>query len=315
MQQSNPGSTFGPDINEYTKSVDFATASKNFDFIYLRVSGSGSGNFLIDRQFVKFAKSCNDYGIPCGGYHYAVPSADITTAQQQCDDFIKALYTGFGDGNCGELYPVLDVEVPLDKSLTTEQITNWIQAFSSRFFKSTKRRIMLYTGYFYIQMYNNFFISGKGYPLKNMPLWIALYSNIPGNPKYPPNIGGWTSWLLWQYNEKAQVNGIGNPVDVNWGPNSLQDLKPPENVSCLKAYKSSGKIYTSWCQVPGQYILGYNIFVNSNYAGTVPETAKSYVINASNFYLPKGNPINITIEAFDKFGGVSLKRSLFTISN
>ena len=33
---------------------------------------------------------------------------------------------------------------------------------------------MLYTGVFFVELYNNFYIEGRGYPLKNMPLWIAL---------------------------------------------------------------------------------------------------------------------------------------------
>lgn len=315
MQGANSTNTFGPDINEYTESVDFSILSNNSDFIYLRASGSGSGSFVMDRKFLQFAKSCKEYGIPCGGYHYAIPSSDITTAITQSDNFRDVLYKAFGDENCGELYPVIDVEVPTDGSLSSTEIVNWIEAFSNRFFKTTKRKVMLYTGTFFIQQNNNLLVPGKGYPLKNMPLWIALYPSIPGNPSIPPNIGGWTSWLLWQYTQGGQLEGVGNPVDLNHGPISLVDLMPPQNIDCLKAYLSNGKIYTSWCPVEGNNIWGYNIFVNSNYAGTVPEAAKSYVINGSNFYLPKGKDITITIEAFDKFGGVSLKRTSTVIKN
>lgn len=315
MQESNPLSTFGPDINQYTQSVDFGRIKKNSDFVYLRASGSGSGKFVIDRNFLEYAKNCRTFNILCGAYHYAKPSEDISTAASQCDDFIEILYKGFGQNDCGDLYPALDVEEPLDKSLTTTQIVNWIEAFSNRFFKKTKRRLMLYTGYFFIQMYDNFNVPGRGYPLKNMPLWIALYPDIPGNPKTPPNIGGWTNWMIWQYTQNGILQGIGNPVDLNWGPIDIIDLKPPANVNCFNARISQNKIYTSWCLVPGDNIWGYNIFVNSNYAGTVPEKARSYVINKSNFYLPPGKPIVVTIEAFDKFGGVSLKRSAYTLDN
>ncbi|WP_055070413.1 glycoside hydrolase family 25 protein [Clostridium massiliamazoniense] len=315
MQASNPLSTFGPDINQYTKSVDFERLKKNSDFIYLRASGSGSGNFIVDEHFLDYAKSCRSYNILSGAYHYAKPSTDISTAASQCDDFIETLYKGYGEGDCGDLYPALDVEEPLDKSLTTTQLINWIEAFSNRFFKKTKRKLMLYTGYFFIQMYDNFNVPGRGYPLKNMPLWIALYPDIPGNPKIPPNIGGWTSWMLWQFTQNGTLQGIGNPVDLNWGPIDIIDLKPPGNVNCFNARLKQNQIYTSWCSVPGNNIWGYNLFVNSNYAGTVPEKARNYVINKSNFYLPPGKPIVVTIEAFDKFGGVSLKRSAVTIDN
>ena len=44
---------------------------------------------------------------------------------------------------------------------------------------------MLYTGAFFIELYNNFYIPGRGYPLKNMPLWIAMYTKIKINPEFP----------------------------------------------------------------------------------------------------------------------------------
>ena len=52
---------------------------------------------------------------------------------------------------------------------------------------------MLYTGLFFIELYNNFNVPGKGYPLSNMPLWIAMYRDVPVNPAVPPDIGGWVS--------------------------------------------------------------------------------------------------------------------------
>ena len=47
MQDKNPLSTFGPDLNEFSRDVNFLTLAKNSDFIYLRASGSGTGNLRI----------------------------------------------------------------------------------------------------------------------------------------------------------------------------------------------------------------------------------------------------------------------------
>ena len=99
---------------------------------------------------------------------------------------------GFGDGDYGDLFPVVDVEAPVDRSITTAQLLNWVDRFRKRFEKRTRRRLMLYTGAFFIDIYDNFLYPGKGYILSDMPLWIAMYTSIKGNPPYPMNQGTWT---------------------------------------------------------------------------------------------------------------------------
>ena len=235
MQNKNPNSLFGVDINEYTQSVDFQVLATKIDFLYLRSSGSATGRFRADKKFLAFAKESRDYGIPVGAYHFGIPSYDLTDADRQCDDFINVLEEGFGTKNYGDLFPVLDIEAPIDKSITTTVLINWIDRFRKRFEKKTRRRLMLYTGAFFIELYNNFYIPGRGYPLKNMPLWIALYTKKPENPPYPKDQGGWTRWRIWQFSEDAIVEGIGNPVDANWGPNNIALLIQPSEVTGLKA--------------------------------------------------------------------------------
>lgn len=313
MQDKNPLSTFGPDINEFTQDVDFSKLASNSDFVYLRSSGSGSGRFRVDRKFLDYAKECRSYGIPCGAYHYALPSSDLTTADSQVDDFINVLQQGFGTNDYGDLFPVVDVEAPTDQSISTTSLVNWIDRFRKRFESKTRRKLMLYTGLFFIQLYNDFRISGKGYPLSDMPLWIAMYTKVPSNPRVPPNIGGWTRWTMWQYTEDGSLEGIGSPVDLNWGPNSVAYLTPPGIVTNLYANQDASNIYTYWSSNPEPDITGYNIFVNSNYAGTVPAKATKFTISKRRFNLPSGKPISITIEAFDAVGDFSRERAEYVL--
>lgn len=313
MQDKNPLSTFGPDLNEFSKDVNFEKLAKNSDFIYLRGSGSGTGKLRIDKKFIEFAKECRKYGIPCGAYHFAKPYKDLQTAVQQADQFIDVLQQGFGKGDYGDLFPVLDVEVPINKSLTTTELVNWIDKFRDRFEEKTRRRLMLYTGLFFIDLYDGFKVAGKGYPLSDMPLWIAMYKRIPSNPKIPPNIGGWRRWTIWQYTDEGKLDGVGNPLDLNWGPNSVARLMPPYKVTGLKAYDDNDNIYVYWNSNKEDDLNGYNIFVNDNYAGTLSRKATKFVINKNKFYLPKGKPIKISIEAFDVTGDFSKERSEFII--
>ena len=310
MQNKNDNSTFGIDINEYTQNVNFEVISTKIDFLYLRSSGSGTGRFRVDTKFLEYASEARNYGIPVGAYHYGVPSYDLTTADSQCDDFINVLQSGFGNKNYGDLFPVLDIESPVEKIISTQALTDWINRFRRRFESKTRRRLMLYTGTFFIDIYDNFYVKGKGFPLKSMILWIAMYTSIPGNPPFPNDAGGWTRWRIWQFSENFRMDGVGTPVDANWGPDSLDLLMQPANVTGFTAVTQGNNIVVTWNKVPSIDLLGYNLFVNNNWVGTVDKDKTRYIINKDKYPNQK---ITISIEAFDYDGEVSKNRSRVSI--
>ncbi len=309
MQNKNANSLFGIDINEYTQDVNFNVLATKIDFLYLRSSGSGTGRFRIDRKFFEYAADARAFGIPVGAYHFGVPSYDLTDADRQCDDFINVLQEGFGNKDYGDLFPVIDIETPTDNSISTTTLVNWIDRFRKRFERKTRRRLMLYTGSFFISLYNNFYIPGKGYPLKTMPLWIAMYTKIPGNPPYPEDQGGWKKWRIWQFSEDLTVQGVGSPVDANWGPDNIALLMQPSVVTGLKAVEEKNEILVTWNRVPDVDLLGYNIFVNNYWVGTVDEKDTKFIIPKSKLEVPKGSKLTVSIEAFDYDGEVSKTRA------
>lgn len=309
MQNKNPKSLFGIDINEYSKDVNFKVLATRINFLYVRSSGSASGRFRVDRKFVQYVKQARNYGIPVGAYHYSLPSYDQVDADKQCDSFIEVLQTAFGANDYGDLFPVLDVEEPKKNKISVTALVNWIDRFRKRFEKKTRRRLMLYTGINFLDMYNNFQVPGKGYPLKNMILWMAMYPKIPGNPPYPADQGGWTKWRIWQFSEDLAVRGVGNPVDANWGPNSIELLMQPSIVKGLKARWSGNNIMVSWEPVSDVDLLGYNLFLNSNWVGTVDEKDTSFEIKNAKLPQSQFDSYVVSIEAFDYDGEVSKKRS------
>ena len=313
MQNKNPNSTFGIDINEYTQNVNFQTLARTIDFLYLRSSGSGSGRFRVDKKFLEYAKAARNYGIPVGAYHFAVPSYDLTTADSQCNDFINILQEGFGNKNYGDLFPVLDVEVPVDNKISTKALIDWIERFRKCFEKKTRRRLMLYTGAFFIELYNDFKLPNGNQPLKSMPLWIAMYTNVPTNPPYPPDIGGWKRWRIWQYSEGETVQGVGNPVDANWGPDNLDLLMQPRQIKNLKAVKEGNMLKVTWDKNTDADLLGYNIFENGYWIGTVDKNDTSFEIKLSELPVNTKSPVAISIEAFDYDGETSQIRSKVTV--
>lgn len=313
MQNKGQNNLFGIDINEYTQNVEFQVLATGIDFLYLRSSGSGSGRFRVDKKFLEFAKKARDFGIPVGAYHYGIPSYDLTTADKQCDDFISILQEGFGTKDYGDLFPVIDIEAPIENKITTAAIVNWIDRFRKRFERITRRRLMLYTGAFFIDLYNGFKIADKGYPLKNMPLWIAMYTKIPGNPPYPKDAGGWTKWRIWQFSEDLKVKGVSNPVDANWGPNNIALLIQPSNVTGLNARRKGEEIIVSWDRVNDVDLLGYNLFVNNYWVGTVDKGDVEFRISRTEVPINYNQLLKISIEAFDYDGETSKRRMSITV--
>lgn len=308
MQPATSANIIGPDINEFRGDVNYRLLATKTPYCYLRASSSGTGRFRVDRKFFEYVQGLKSVGILSGAYHYSRPSADFTTADSQCDDFIRILQEAYGQGNYGDLFPVIDVEAPVDKSISTDTLLDWVDRFRKRFERRTRRRLMIYTGAFFIDLYNNFYHSQKGFILANMPLWIAMYREIPGNPPYPKDQGGWTRWRMWQFTEQGTIDGVNPPVDLNYGPTSLDFLKPPRVVRNFSATPVGKKIHLTWSGNTDLDLNGYNIFINSNYVTTLSKNATSYTIDLGPGARPKER-YELTIEAFDIDGDFSPTRA------
>ncbi|MDY2629901.1 MAG: glycoside hydrolase family 25 protein, partial [Clostridium sp.] len=223
------------------------------------------------------------------------------------------LQEGFGNKNYGDLLPVLDVELPVDNKISTKALIDWIERFRKCFEKKSRRRLMLYTGAFFIELYNDFKLPDGSQPLKSMPLWIAMYTNVPINPPYPPDLGGWKRWRIWQYSEGETVQGVGNPVDANWGPDNLDLLMQPKQVRNLNAVKEGGMLKVTWSKNTDSDLLGYNIFENGYWIGTVDKEDTSFEIKISQLPVKTNVPVTISIEAFDYDGETSQVRTKVTV--
>ncbi|WP_346905882.1 GH25 family lysozyme, partial [Clostridium sp.] len=308
MQNTTENNIIGPDLNEYRGDVDYIKVATQTPYCYLRGSGNGSGRFRIDKKFLEYVRGLEEVGIKTGAYHYAVPSADLTTADAQCDGFIEILQQAYGEGRYGDLFPVIDVEAPLDRSISTNTLLDWVDRFRKRFEQKTRRRLMLYTGAFFIDLYDNFYHTQKGFILADMPLWIAMYPEIQPNPDYPRDQGGWTRWRVWQFTENGYMPGINPPVDLNYGPENLDLLTQPENVRNFRAVAVDREIRVTWTPNTDIDLAGYNIFINSNYVTTVGKNANSYVLRLAE--ARPGERYEMAIEAFDTDGDFSQERSI-----
>lgn len=308
MQNKTSRNIIGPDLNEYRGDVNYTLLATQTPYAYLRGSGYGTGRFRIDRKFIEYVNGLRNVGVKTGAYHYAVPSTDLTTADVQCDGFIDILQQAYGPGRYGDLFPVIDIEAPLDKSISTDALLDWVDRFRKRFERKTRRKMMLYTGAFFIDLYNNFYHTKKGFILADMPLWIAMYPELPANPPYPRDQGGWTRWRMWQFTENGTMPGVNPPVDLNYGPENLDLLTQPRSVRDFRAVATGQEIRMNWTKNTDIDLGGYNIFINSNYVTTLGRDANSYVLKLAN--KPSlGERYIMSIEAFDTDGDFSQERA------
>ena len=73
-----------------------------------------------------------------------------------------------------------------------------------------------------------------------------------------------------------------------------------------------GKIYVSWNKNTNIDLLGYNIFLNNEWVGTVDKDKTSYTIKEVGKVNP--NKLSVTIEAFDYDGETSKIRAKVQVS-
>ncbi|CAO5232039.1 GH25 family lysozyme [Frankia sp. AgKG'84/4] len=141
-------------------------------------------------------------GLIVGAYHYARPTAAISTAVEQARRFIAV--TGL-TRTAGHLAPALDLED--NGGLDPAALAAWVHAFLEEVESETGRTPILYT-------YRSFWTDqmGDSHDFTKYPIWFAIYNN-QATPGVLP--GGWPNWALWQYTSGGTVPGIAGAVDVN----------------------------------------------------------------------------------------------------
>jgi GH25 family lysozyme M1 (1,4-beta-N-acetylmuramidase) len=217
MQQRTSSNLKGFDVSHWQGTVDFAKAKANgYSFVYLKAT---QGSTYTDTMFSTNVSKAKAAGLPVGAYHYAKPTApyNANEAVAQAKYFVNAMKNA-GLTNYGDIMPVLDLEEPIDPGiLTPNELAKWAWAFVSTVQSLTGRKVMFYTGTWFIEQNNGFDTA-----LSDLPLWIADYRTTITSP---PNCGGWTNWTIWQYSDKGTVPGVSSACDVDAGPTSLSYLK------------------------------------------------------------------------------------------
>ncbi|BCY27225.1 glycoside hydrolase family 25 protein [Flavobacterium okayamense] len=183
----------GFDVSEYQKKIDWENLGKiedtfSLDFVFIRAT---AGKDKKDKRFKENWKNAKKKGIIRGAYHYYRPNENSI---QQANNFIATVKIEQGD-----LPPVLDIEkLPRTQSLDSLKIglRRWLDRVEQHY----KMKPIIYSG----ESYYTDFLKKE---FSDYPFWIANYNFWKKHPD--------KHWLIWQFTEKAQIEGINGLVDVN----------------------------------------------------------------------------------------------------
>jgi lysozyme len=195
------------DVSHHSGEVDWQrVVEQGVGLVYLKATEGVDG---ADPMFEDHWRTLGELGVTRGAYHFFVTEDD---PEEQARFFLSRLELAPGD-----LPPVVDVE------LIGRGTTGDLKVSLRRVLEIVEAELgvipVIYTS---PNFWNAHFDASFG----RFPLWIAEYG--VDQPTLP---AGWTSWLMWQYEENAAVPGIEKGADRS-------RLHPDADVAKLTAQAS-----------------------------------------------------------------------------
>lgn len=184
---------FGLDVSEYQGKIEWNKLGKIEDtfalsFVFIRAT---AGKDKIDSEFKRNWNGAKKNDIIRGAYHYYRPNENSIL---QANNFIKTVHL-----NKGDFPPVLDIE-KLPKSQSLDSLKVGLRRWLTKIEKHYKIKPIIYSG----ESYYNDFLKRE---FSDYPFWIANYNIWKKKPE--------KEWLLWQFTEKAKVEGVEGMIDLN----------------------------------------------------------------------------------------------------
>lgn len=190
------------DGNHANKIESFHDMAKEVSGIIHKAT---EGLYFIDDASKSRRDRALSVGLPWANYHFA--SNEDSTAQ--CDFFLEHTTINHNEPN------VLDYEYNKRGTMTFQQAEKWV----SRVYGKTGRWPWWYLNE--STLLSDWAKYGShSSPLVNCKLWIAKYS--PGEPTVPKDF---PEFLLWQYGEKENCQGVSDLGDMSYFKGTVDQLK------------------------------------------------------------------------------------------
>lgn len=185
----------GIDVSHHQGDINFKETAKmhrgidSIQFVYIKAS---EGRNFADDKSVENAKGCAENKLKYGFYHFFHGSL---SAQEQAQFFCEQLKSHPFD-----LIPVIDVEI--SGGLKPLVLVDSVLVFMDKVEEILEVRPMIYTN---LSFYADYFENSKA---SNELYWLAAYDQ-PNPYMQKENV------IIWQFTEKATVDGIASAVDLN----------------------------------------------------------------------------------------------------
>ncbi len=194
-EQSGPATRRGVDVSHHQGPVDWRRVrADGIGFAYLKAT---EGSTFVDPRFAEHARRARRAGLHVGGYHYFTL---CSPGAPQGEHFVEVLDPVLGSGPAGTMPPAVDLELagncpepPARAALLAE-----IRAFVDVVERGTRQRVVVYA---YPDFEARFGIAAA----LDRRLWVRRIGSRPPQG----------SWWLWQRDDRARVDGIDGPVDLN----------------------------------------------------------------------------------------------------
>lgn len=190
----------GLDISHHQGVINWSIVPMEYEFAFMKCT---EGLTFRDTYFQSNKDRARKAGKLCGFYHFA----NLNDPVKEADFFLKNV----GDILPGELV-ALDAE--------TGQTPEWCVKFLNQCFLKLGFRPLIYCP------------AGNGMDWSpvvklNYGLWVARYGMNTGflSTLFPPKLGAWPFYAIWQYTSRGTVQGIAGNVDLNYTKMSLDVLR------------------------------------------------------------------------------------------
>lgn len=196
------GKVYGIDVSHYQGRIDWPVVKAEntaipLGFVFMRAT-MGEDE---DSEFAANWAAAKAQGFLRGAYHYYRPDEN---SAEQANNYIKHVKLSKGD-----LPPVLDIEkIPNRQSM--DSLRSGLKRWLDKVEKHYGMKPIIYSG-------ESFYTDFLKEEFKGYKLWIANYSFFEDEIR--------KDWLIWQFTDKATLNGIEGPVDLNIYNGGIDGLK------------------------------------------------------------------------------------------
>ena len=200
----------GIDVSHWQGDINYEklVASQKIDFMITKVGWYSENNkrFIVDSKFEKNYKLAKQNKIPLGIYLYSY-AKNVEDAKLEANELIKYLKSS---GNSSFELPIFyDIEEDSQISYGKKAITDITIAFCETM-KNAGYEVGVYSYSYWLNNYMEILRLPADYSL-----WGADYGTN-NNGQIPSDLDKYSkTYDIWQFTDKAQIDGINGYVDMN----------------------------------------------------------------------------------------------------